>query len=83
MYICCEYGYDVVFYYEDLEVYELLLYDVNEFGWNVLYFVVKGGNFNVFKGIEKVLDLNIILVIFVKKLMMGKLFCIYVVFINL
>lgn len=56
LYICCEYGYDVVFCYGILEMYNILLYDVNVFGWNVLYFVVKGGNLNVFKGIEKVLD---------------------------
>lgn len=82
LHICCEYGHDAALYYEVLEVREMLLHDVNEFGWNALHFSAKGGNLNVFKGIEKALDPNTTLVIFVKKPMMGKPFCIYVVFTN-
>lgn len=58
LHICCEYGHDAALCYEILEMHNILLHDVNAFGWNALHFVAKGGNLNVFKGIEKALDQN-------------------------
>lgn len=58
LHICCEYGHDAALCYEILEMHNILLHDVNAFGWNALHFAAKGGNLNVFKGIEKALDQN-------------------------
>lgn len=52
LYICCEYGCDG-FCEKILENCKSILYDVDVEGWNVLYYVVKGGNLCIFMEIEK------------------------------
>lgn len=52
LYICCEYGCDG-FCEKILVNCKSILYDVDVEGWNVLYYVVKGGNLCIFKEIEK------------------------------
>lgn len=47
LHIFCEYGHDAALCYEILEMHNILLHDVNAFGWNALYFAAKGGNLNV------------------------------------
>lgn len=54
LYICCEYGYDD-FCEKILENCKNILYDVDVEGWNVLYYVVKGGNLYLYMKLEKVL----------------------------
>lgn len=54
LYICCEYGCDV-FYEKILVNCKNIVYDIDVEGWNVLYYVVKGGNLYLYMELEKVL----------------------------
>lgn len=54
LYICCEYGCDD-FYEKILVKCKSIVYDVDVEGWNVLYYVVKGGNLYLYMELEKVL----------------------------
>lgn len=52
MYICCEYGnYDICKII--LKCYEGIVYYSDYYNWNVLYYVVKGGNLKVYKKVER------------------------------
>lgn len=55
LYVFCEYGnYEICV--EILDCYdsrEFMLYEIDDENWNVLYYVVKGGNFKVYKIVEK------------------------------
>lgn len=51
LYICCEYGnYEICKII--LECYRGIVYYSDDDNWNVLYYVVKGGNLKVYKEIE-------------------------------
>lgn len=80
LYICCEYGYSE-FCKEIIIKYVDMLYDEDENGWNVFYYVVKGGNLDVLKEIDKVMDNDIFLDNFCKEIDDGKIVlyicCIY------
>lgn len=51
MYICCEYG-NEDFCIRILKYFGKMVYDKDDEDWNMLYYVVKGGNLVVFKKIE-------------------------------
>lgn len=53
LYVCCEYGnYEIC--KRILNYYKDIIYEKDDEDWNVLYYVVKGGNLNVFKEVEKI-----------------------------
>lgn len=75
MYICCEYGYKD-FCDEIIKICWLILYDVDDEEWNVLYYVVKGGNLKFYKIIEKFLFGSLCVLMFDRKIVL------YIVSIN-
>lgn len=47
LYVCCEYG-NYKICERILNYYKEIVFDKDDKDWNVLYYVVKGGNLSVF-----------------------------------